>query len=55
MVTVTFCIYLSKNSLCDFFNRIISSLDFTPHKMDVYYNEFTTPKLCIKYVQGSKS
>lgn len=49
MITVTFCIYLSTNSLCDFFNKIINSLNFTPNKMDVYYNEFSTPKFFIKY------
>lgn len=49
MITVTFCICLSTNSLCDFFYRIINSLNFIPSKMDVYYNEFSTPKFFIKY------
>lgn len=49
MITVTFCIYLKTDCLCEFFERIIKSLDFTPQKMDVYYNEFSEPKFFIKY------
>lgn len=49
MITVTFCIRLKKNCLCDFFGRIINSLNFTPSKMDVFYNEFSTPQFFIKY------
>ena len=40
MITATFCILLKVNSLSIFFDRMISSLNFTPNKMDVYYNEF---------------
>ena len=49
MITVTFCISLRINFLSVFFERIINSLDFTPNKMDIYYNEFSTPKFFIKY------
>ena len=35
--------------MCDFFENIINSLNFTPSKMDVYYNEFSTPHFFIKY------
>ena len=49
MITVTFCIRLKTNCLCDFFGRIINSLNFTPSKMDVFYNEFSTPQFFIKY------
>lgn len=49
MITVTFCILLKVNSLSVFFDRMISSLNFTPNKMDVYYNEFFTPKFLVKY------
>lgn len=49
MITVTFCIYLKTDILCDFFEKIIKSLDFTPQKMDVYFNEFSNPKFFIKY------
>lgn len=49
MITATFCILLKVNSLSIFFDRMISSLNFTPNKMDVYYNEFFTPKFLVKY------
>ena len=49
MITVTFCISLRINFLSVFFERIINSLDFTPNKMDIFYNEFSTPKFFIKY------
>ena len=49
MITVTFCILLKVNSLSVFFDRMISSLNFTPNKMDVYYNEFFTQKFLVKY------
>ena len=49
MITATFCILLKVNSLSVFFDRMISSLNFTPNKMDVYYNEFFTPKFLVKY------
>ena len=49
MITVTFCILLKVNSLSIFFDRMISSLNFTPNKMDVYYNEFFTQKFLVKY------
>lgn len=49
MITVTFCIYLKTDYLSVFFDRIIKSLNFTPNKMDVYYNEFSSPKLFIQY------
>ena len=44
MITATFCILLKVNSLSVFFDRMISSLNFTPNKMDVYYNEFLPQK-----------
>lgn len=49
MITATFCISLKVNSLSVFFDRMISSLNFTQNKMDVYYNEFFTPKFLVKY------
>lgn len=49
MITATFCISLKVNSLSVFFDRMISSLNFTPNKMDVYYNEFFTTKFLVKY------
>lgn len=49
MVTVTFCIRLKTEILSIYFDGIIKSLDFKPYKMDIYYNEFSTPKSFIKY------
>lgn len=49
MITVTFGVYLKTGCLCDFLERIINSLDFTPSKMDVYYNEFSAPKIFVNY------
>ena len=49
MITATFCILLKVNSLSVFFDRMISSLNFTPNKMDVYYNEFLPQKFLVKY------
>ena len=49
MITVTFCISLRINFLSVFLERIINSLDFTPNKMDIFYNEFSTPRFFIKY------
>lgn len=49
MITATFCVLLKVKSLSVFFDRMISSLNFTPNKMDVYYNEFSTPKFLVKY------
>lgn len=49
MVTVTFGVYLKTGCLCDFLERIINALDFTPSKMDVYYNEFSAPKFFVNY------
>lgn len=49
MITVTFCVCLKTRCLRDFFDRIINTLNFTPDKMDVYYNEFSVPKLFVKY------
>lgn len=49
MMTVTFCTYVSTSSLCVFFNKTINNLDFTPSKMDVFYNEFSAPKFFVKY------
>lgn len=49
MITVTFCMRLKTEILSVFFDNIIKSLDFKPDKMDIYYNEFSTPKSFIKY------
>ncbi len=49
MITVTFCMRLKTEILSVFFDNIIKSLDFKPDKMDIYYNEFSTPKFFIKY------
>lgn len=49
MITVTFCMRLKTEILSEFFDNIIKSLDFKPDKMDIYYNEFSTPKFFIKY------
>lgn len=49
MITVTFCMRLKTEILSVFFDNIIKSLDFKPDKMDIYYNEFSTPKAFIKY------
>ena len=49
MITVTFCMRLETEILPVFFDNIIKSLDFKPDKMDIYYNEFSTPKSFIKY------
>lgn len=49
MITVTFCMRLKTKILSVFFDNIIKSLDFKPDKMDIYYNEFSTPKFFIKY------
>ena len=49
MTTVTFGISVCTSSLCDFFYKIINHLDFTPSKMDVFYNEFSAPRFFVKY------
>ena len=49
MITATFCVFLKLNSLSVFFDRMINSLNFTPYKMDVYCNEFSSPRYFVKY------